>query len=63
MLYRHLPEESAEIAWQQDWNDLSLGLQLIGFIQAHVPDWQEKLKEHLAAVQAEENAFSAGLDH
>lgn len=55
MLVNHLPHQALAIADQQGWDDLSTGLQLLGFIQSNVPDYEEKLAAHFQAVANEEN--------
>lgn len=53
-LIKHLPENAANIADEQGWNDLSIGLLLLGTLQGF-PGWEDALTAHFKAVQDEEN--------
>ena len=52
-----------EVAHEQGWDDESIGLQLLGFIQEHVPDFEGLLHAHFAAVAEEENADNEGEEN
>ena len=59
-LVNHLPKEVQEIAHQQGWDDLSVGLVLLGALERS-PEGKSLLLEQAREVADEENSASPDI--